>query len=139
MRRYLRWFLTLDRQPVANFPLPDDSDEEWHGITSISREASDREYENEEVLATVTVVEDFDPDIMIHGPSHPIPRYELEPEPEPSSAKFSRSKPKTKTTKIYYENKHSRRKERMKQQARKSKKAEREQKASELRKRNRPR
>ena len=105
--------------------VPDDGDEEWHGIPSISREASNREYENEEILATVTVVEDFDPDTLIHGPS----RSELEPEPERSL-----SKPKTKTTNIYYENKHSHQKERMKQQARVFKKAERE-KASELRKR----
>jgi len=47
---------------------------EWSGIAGPSRRQADpvlreEEYEYEEEVATVTVVEDFDPDALIHGPN----------------------------------------------------------------------
>ncbi|KZT68239.1 hypothetical protein DAEQUDRAFT_745750 [Daedalea quercina L-15889] len=47
------------------------SEEEWDGISNIDKgkdKQKEEEYEYEEQVATVTVVEDFDPDELIHGP-----------------------------------------------------------------------
>lgn len=54
----------------AIFAGQSDDEEEWIGVQgSSSTKEQEREYEDEEVLATVTVVEDFDLDTLIHGPS----------------------------------------------------------------------
>ena len=46
----------------------DDPDEEvWTGISPDTHETE--QFEDEEHLTTVTVVEDFDPDTLIHGPA----------------------------------------------------------------------
>ncbi|KAI9442388.1 nucleolar protein 12-domain-containing protein [Lactarius indigo] len=48
-------------------------DEEWHGIASAPPNDAGLEqetaYSDEEQLATVTIVEDFDPSTLIHGPT----------------------------------------------------------------------
>jgi ribosomal RNA-processing protein 17 len=108
------------------FLLLDGSDEE-HGIAAPSKSGEatrDEEYENEEILATVTVVEDFDAD-MVHGPSHPKSCAEPDPKSFPHAPNISPPKSKSKSTKLYYETKHARQKERAKQHARKLEKAER--------------
>jgi len=50
----------------------DEEDEEWTGISDSPENGKgvqkEEEYEDEEMLATVTVVEDFDPDSFILGP-----------------------------------------------------------------------
>ena len=83
------------------------------------------------MLATVTVVEDFDPDTIIHGPPKPdhppIPRPDrLEPKPKPSrqSQTNTGSSKKSRQRKIPYETADARKKERTKQRARRTEKAE---------------
>jgi ribosomal RNA-processing protein 17 len=115
------------RPPAGDNIIPLD-DEEWHGIGDLSQpdEARRDEYENEEILATVTVVEDFDPDIMAQGPSHPESSTEPYPKSAPQASKTPHPNPKSlKSTKVYYDTKHARQKERAKQHARKFEKAER--------------
>lgn len=111
------------------------NDDEWHGIPGSPQFddlARDEEYVNEEIIATVTVVEDFDPAALIHGPSQPksssdppcsihsdhdlIPP-RLQPAPHTTPNKL---KPK----KIRYETKDARKREQIKQRARKTEKAE---------------
>ena len=115
----------------------DPEDEEvWTGIGNSTQndQARDEEYEDEEVLATVTVVEDFDPDSIIHGPpktdtptaSFPS-RSELKsPQPplqsKPLQRATNRKKPREK--KIRYETKDARKREQTKQRARRTEKAE---------------
>lgn len=68
-------FMTLcqtGRRSTAR--IDQDNDSEWDGLGSSkgkgkAEEAEEEEYEGEEQLATVTVVEEFDPDSLIHGPS----------------------------------------------------------------------
>ncbi|KAH9485054.1 Ribosomal RNA-processing protein 17 [Psilocybe cubensis] len=113
-------------------------DEEWTGISVSDQDGKEHadEYEDEEVLATVTVVEDFDPDTIIHGPAKsdvPIPSSK----PIPSQAKSSRLPPakesphapskkksKPREKKIRYETKDARRREQIKQRRRRTEKAE---------------
>lgn len=90
----------------------------------------DDEYEDEEVLATVTVVEDFDPDAIRHGSQKP-PLIPLPPS-QPSSSKNltpqSEATPlpkKPKVQKIRYQTKEARKAERRKQFTRRTEKAER--------------
>jgi len=112
----------------SNTIIPDDSDDEWHGIGAPSKSDEarrDEEYENEEILATVTVVEDFDPDILVQGPSHPELCAELYPKTAPQRSKSSHPKPKSKSAKVPYGTKHARKEERAKQRSRKLEKAER--------------
>ncbi|KAF4620688.1 hypothetical protein D9613_000768 [Agrocybe pediades] len=112
-----------------------DEDDDWNGIGTSNQSAVERddEYEDEEVLATVTVVEDFDPDTIIHGPAKP----EQPKDSAPSSSSISQSKAtttitkkavlkkhRTKEKKIRYETKDARRRERTKQHARRTEKAE---------------
>jgi ribosomal RNA-processing protein 17 len=56
-------------------------------------EPEEEEYEDEEQLATVTVVEDFDPDTIIHGP----PRIPSSPGDDESMEYQSRSSTKAKS------------------------------------------
>lgn len=112
----------------------DDDEEEWAGISSKDNE-QDEEYEDEEMLTTVTVVEDFDPDTIIHGSSKPdrlhhplISTDRLEPKPSrlpPSNISHqSPLKKKSRQRKIPYETSDARKKERTKQRARRTEKAE---------------
>ncbi|KAI0063607.1 hypothetical protein BV25DRAFT_1899214 [Artomyces pyxidatus] len=115
----------------------DGEDEEWAGIGSSSKPAreAEAEYSDEEQMATVTVVEDFDPDVLIHG----APR---EPDVNPYSSPDARAKEKAKAKeddvkdvgrkpkstpakKIRYEGKAARVREKTKQRARRTEKAER--------------
>ncbi|KAF9012425.1 nucleolar protein 12-domain-containing protein [Cyathus striatus] len=88
--------------------LSDDDDDEWPGI-DIDKETQERdeEYENEEIVATVTVVEDFDPESLTHGP---IPRQ--------NSSKKAQGEENT------LPNKDARKADRQKQRARRTEKAE---------------
>jgi len=101
------------------------------------------EYENEEQVATVTVVEDFDMDALIHAepPSeHPIPGSSKRDQDQTSRPEHRAKKSKSTTTnnatgtskkgatsakKIKYETKAARLAEKKKQQARKFEKAAR--------------
>lgn len=87
----------------------------------------EEEYEDEDMLATVTVVEDFDPDTFIHGPrlkSDPTSSASSAPPPVPSKQKSERPKRKPKPKKVRYETKDDRKVERTKQRARRTEKAE---------------
>ncbi|TFK20791.1 hypothetical protein FA15DRAFT_707805 [Coprinopsis marcescibilis] len=107
----------------------DDSDNEWDGIGG--NDEQDEEYEGEQVVATVTVVEDFDPTTLTTGP-RPTPQESSE-HAKPSLApvptvqkKAPRSKPtksKSKPKKIFYESKDERKREKDKQYTRKREKA----------------
>ncbi|CCM05020.1 uncharacterized protein FIBRA_07219 [Fibroporia radiculosa] len=126
----------------------DESDQEWSGISAegISNKGKgkeiEEEYEMEEQVATVTVVEDFDPAEIIHGPqesrpeslksqnahSSTLPRTQ----PKIKSRDTLRSQPlvaKSKLVKkakdIKYQTNAARKSERMKQRRRRTEKAER--------------
>lgn len=129
------------------------SEDEWGGVgeSSCRRKRKSRadereeEYEDEEQLATVTVVEDFDPEELLHGPKqhavmdedsmdHNLP--EFRPSHTGSSiSNPTQSKPKaekkaplrssTKPKKVKYQTNAARKVERTKQQKRKLEKASR--------------
>ena len=106
----------------------------------ITHEATQEEleYEGEEQLAVVTVVEDFAADSLRHpDPQQPVMTNIRSPQPENRGPSLpivgkarerdilrSKSKPKTKSNKIHYETKAARKVERTKQKARKIEKAE---------------
>ncbi|KAG1777631.1 nucleolar protein 12-domain-containing protein [Suillus placidus] len=122
---------------------PYDSDDEDEGLGSsendMEREVNG-EYEGEEQLATVTVVEDFDPAAFLHGPpmtsSAPADRSDA---PSPTSLKPKgkeraqndplkpkrKAKKNEKTKSVRYQTKAARLAERSKQRARRTEKAER--------------
>ncbi|KAI0818480.1 nucleolar protein 12-domain-containing protein [Trametes gibbosa] len=123
----------------------DDSDSDWDGLGESSTSkgkakvsAEQEEFEDEEQLATVTVVEDFDPDTLIHG-EKPEAKGNLDDASEPSAAPSrtrsktrpdaSKAKTKIKTTvkakDIKYQTSAARKTERTKQRKRKVEKAER--------------
>ena len=117
-----------------------ESDDEWKGIASPSKAGGGpehaAEYSDEEQLATVTVVEDFDPSTLIHGitPERPEPP----PARLPLLGKVSRedgemgyvqrraSKRKSiPAKKVRYETKAARKATQAKQRERRTEKAER--------------
>ncbi|KAG8214019.1 nucleolar protein 12-domain-containing protein [Butyriboletus roseoflavus] len=95
------------------------ADDEWDGVAS-ECEAMEEEYEGEEQLATVTVVQDFDVSAMLHGP--PPTRG---PEPRPAARREERKQTRSKTNKVKYESKAARQAERRRQRVRRTEKAER--------------
>lgn len=100
-------------------PCTTDSDVgEWGGVSS-EPEGVEEEYEGEEQLATVTVVQDFDLSTLLHGP----PRAPG-PTRAPVEEEVKRTR-RTKPAKVKYETKAARRAERRKQRARRTEKAER--------------
>jgi len=129
---------------------PESDDEEWHGITSAPSNGAGLEqeaaYSDEEQLATVTIVEDFDPSTLIHGPapfsepqaekSLPLPPPcgvglkdggERTKDAEGGKGTGKRKKATTTTTKkkkVRYETKAARRASQAKQRARRTEKAE---------------
>lgn len=134
----------------------DEEDEEWTGVGSSSKpKEQEEEFSDDEQLATVTIVEDFDPDTLIHGPSSsttndPFTTASIATPPAPSRDPSGRlitskgksranlsdpssstsappsSKPKKKTeTKKKYGTNASRKADKTKQRARKLEKAER--------------
>lgn len=118
---------------VINYDIDDDDDDEWAGLSEGENER-DEEYEDEEMLATVTVVEDFDPDTIIHGPPKPDrsdhppiaqpDRQEQKPKPSRQLQSNTGSSKKSRPRKIHYETADARKKERTKQRARRTEKAE---------------
>ncbi|OCH89014.1 hypothetical protein OBBRIDRAFT_44109 [Obba rivulosa] len=140
--------------------LDEGGNEQWGGVGQGSASGSPRpdaveeeEYEHEEELATVTIVEDFDPDALIHGTSQQPPRSDDTEEmsqispPQLSSTKAAnpseqrpraKGKEKAKTDKvkaqtkvvrkakdIKYQTNAERKVDRLKQRKRKLEKAER--------------
>lgn len=97
-----------------------EEEQEWRGITVHGDAVRDEEYENEELLATVTVVEDFDLNANFLAPLHSRTSKSTT-ETTTSLQKPSRTK---KPPKDRYENKHARQREQTKQRARRTKKAE---------------
>jgi len=89
------------------------------------------EYQDDEQLATVTIVEDFDPDELIHGPpnqadARTVPNHRPAPTtPKPIADRSKKvDKSKKRKGKIRYESRDARRLERAKQRAKRAKKAE---------------
>ncbi len=105
--------------------LPEE-EQEWQGITVHGDAVRDEEYENEELLATVTVVEDFDLNANFLAPLHSKSSgtFESPTESTTSPQKPSRTKQPPKLKKDQYENKHTRQREQTKQRAGRTKKAE---------------
>ena len=126
----------------------DGSDSEWDDVGPTSpkgkgraNEGEEEEYEDEEQLATVTVVEEFDPDSLIHG-TQPAPKpnkdgddSEITDRP-PDSQPRAKTKPADKSAKtkvktatrakdIKYQTGAARKAERQKQRKRKLEKADR--------------
>jgi ribosomal RNA-processing protein 17 len=109
----------------------DDADENWQGISpEDDRKDKEEEYEGEEQLATVTIIEDFDPTELMHGPTPEDPSglqfTPLDRNQEPASLTALRkgSTPGQTSKKIHCETKASRPAGRKQQQQnRKSQKA----------------
>ncbi|KAH9162991.1 nucleolar protein 12-domain-containing protein [Lactarius sanguifluus] len=113
-------------------------DEEWHGIASAPSNDAGLEqetYSDEEQLATVTIVEDFDPSTLIHGPTSSEPQALFPPPPPPPSSSLrkggervrddeGRKTSKRKNAPVRYETKAARRAAQVKQRARRTEKAE---------------
>ncbi|KAG7098647.1 hypothetical protein E1B28_000563 [Marasmius oreades] len=113
--------------------LPDDP--EWKGISQTPNDSDqmerEQEFADDEVLATVAIVEDFDPDALLHGPKDDAerPKSTLPPPPQPPQTttrekRYINSQKKPKPKKIRYETKEARKAERSKQRARRTQKAE---------------
>lgn len=121
----------------------DEEDAEWDGMSRSAEKGKEKateheeEYEDEEQLATVTVVEDFDLDTIIRGPSQPGPLIGDEepattslhpPKPSrnvPPEVKKTQSKTVAKTKPVKYQTNSARKVERSKQLKRKTEKAQR--------------
>ncbi|GJE95862.1 nucleolar protein 12-domain-containing protein [Phanerochaete sordida] len=130
----------------------DEGSDEWDGLAESSgrrkgkgrADEKEEEFEGEETLATVTVVEDFDPDELLHGPKQTDAMDEDEdghaeqlPPPKPTQQKSypeaTKAKAATSTKKlqskdpkkIKYQTNAARKVERAKQQKRKVEKATR--------------
>jgi ribosomal RNA-processing protein 17 len=118
--------ISLKLQSTSKYDIDNEEEEEWAGICAEEYER-DEEYEDEEILATVTVVEDFDPDTIIHGPPKPDHLTLALPEPKPKLSRqlqFNTGEKKSRQRKIPYETSDARKKERTKQRARRTEKAE---------------
>ncbi|KAG5649759.1 hypothetical protein H0H81_002144 [Sphagnurus paluster] len=112
--------------------VPDNEvDDDWKGISWEDKgKQKEEEYEDEEITATVTVVEDFDPDTFIHGPR--ITNASPNHQPPPADTQRRPSKPhdrpatrkQVKPKNIRYQTKGERKVERTKQRARRTEKAE---------------
>ena len=131
-------FFLRDRQLiwVVKKPTDAESDEEsWTGIASTEADLArerEHEYSDEEQLATVTVVEDFDPSAPLYhaAADDADPQEERHPLPPPSShSSRGKAAPSRKdggaAKKVRYETKAARRATRATQRARRTEKAER--------------
>jgi ribosomal RNA-processing protein 17 len=104
---------------------------DWTGIAKGKQKEIEEEFQDQEHLATVTVVEDFDPDELIHGPPKqprtitdpPTNSDHLKP-PAPNPKVKGRDAVKKRRGKVRYETKDARRLERTKQRERRKKKVE---------------
>ena len=138
------WILGCRRQRPSF--IDEDEESEWDGLEATSskgkrkaNEEEEEEYEDEEQLATVTVVEEFDPDSLIHGTQPTLrPQNEADDSAEPASDDRPRAetkrtnkdaKTKIKTSArakdIKYQTGAARKAERQKQRKRKLEKADR--------------
>jgi ribosomal RNA-processing protein 17 len=117
-----------------------ESDQEsWTGIAAAADIEREHEYSDEEQLATVTVVEDFDPSVLRHYSTNPDAEQQqqrplLTPQPLPPPRSLSREKAsrsdggsgaKNVKVKVRYETKAARKATRATQRARRTEKAER--------------
>ncbi|KAI0283578.1 nucleolar protein 12-domain-containing protein [Russula aff. rugulosa BPL654] len=120
-----------------------ESDQEsWTGIAAAADIEREHEYSDEEQLATVTVVEDFDPSVLRHYSTNPDAEQQQQqqqgplptPQPPPPSRSLSREKAsrsdggsgaKNVNVKVRYETKAARKATRATQRARRTEKAER--------------
>ena len=115
-----------------------ESDEEsWTGIASTAADLErerEHEYSDEEQLATVTVVEDFDPSAPLYHAAAddaepPAEQRPLPSQPPPSHSSRGKAAPSRKdggaAKKVRYETKAARRATRATQRARRTEKAER--------------
>ena len=95
-----------------------EEEEEWTGIPEEKR--TEEAYDDEEIVATVTVVEDMDP------ASFTTPTIRRSPRVEPDQTNIIKAPPKMKAKprKIRYEKKEDRKRERAKQKARRTEKAD---------------
>lgn len=123
---------------VENYGGENDSEEEYTGFSTLDKgkAKATQEYEDEEQLATVTVVEEFDPGSFLHPPplsrSSQISnkaREDTQTLPGPTSSSLATPKKtvkkrKAESKKIAYETKAARKAARVKQRARKLEKAE---------------
>ncbi|KAI0268650.1 nucleolar protein 12-domain-containing protein [Gloeopeniophorella convolvens] len=122
-------------EAYGGFVQATESDDEWNGIASSSNggQKEEAQYSDEEQLATVTIVEDFDPSTLIHGPaseppdipsasSHGPVRSSHKAATKETDALENRKKHSTK--KIRYETKAARKAAQSKQRARRTEKAE---------------
>jgi ribosomal RNA-processing protein 17 len=120
------------------------TDEDWSGVgtSAIGAEEQEDEYSDEEQLATVTVVEDFDPSSLIYGPERTAGDSEVttaelssrssETLKAPANKKASSSlskkasvKANTRAKKVKYQTAAARKADKRKQLARHTEKAER--------------
>lgn len=123
-----RFPLSFDIQSLTYILVLLSEDQEWTGISK-SGEQKEQAYEDEEILATVAIVEDFDPDTLLHGPTKPVSDHDLSsvPVPAPSKPKnnsYSQPLKKVKPKTIRYQTKDARKSDRTKQRARRTEKAE---------------
>ncbi|KAJ4483298.1 nucleolar protein 12-domain-containing protein [Lentinula aciculospora] len=105
---------------------PSTEDQEWQRI---SGEQKEQEYEDEEALATVAIIEDFDPDTLLHGPSKIVSDVESSALPVEAVSSHQKNRDlaatkKIKPKKVRYQTKEARKSERTKQHARRTEKAE---------------
>ena len=99
-----------------------EEEEEWTGIPD--EKEKEEAYDDEEVVATVTVIEDMDPASFTSTPT--IRRETPPPHVEPDQTRIIKAPPKVKAKprKIRYEKKEDRKRERAKQKARRTEKAD---------------
>lgn len=104
-----------------------EEEERWTGIDDAVDDDVVEEYEGEEQLATVTVVEDFDPAALLHElpPALSPPPLSITKTKEKEKEKRSPEKKSNSNTKSRYQTKRQRVTERTKQRARRTEKAER--------------
>jgi len=112
------YFSTYTPSIYSPLRLADPEQEEWNGIQEQAEE-----FEDEQTLATVTVIEDFNPDLLIHGPDTRPQNDMSVPSVSPTSPDKPK-RPKRKPKEIKYQTKAARKVERTKQRARRVEKAE---------------
>lgn len=112
-------------------PEGDDEDDEWDGVSTAEKgkqKMTEAEYEDEEILATVAVVEDFDPDSILHGPIEPTDAKKYAPAPtkpvKKAKSALAKKPRKKKPSDIKYETKSARQEATSKQRRRRTEKAE---------------
>ncbi|KAG6849993.1 hypothetical protein H0H93_002783 [Arthromyces matolae] len=104
--------------------------DEWSGIGTSQVKQNEEEYEDEEVTAIVTVVEDFGPEMSLHGPHPPVDTKTIQDSKPASSTPLANTAParsapkKTPKQKVRYQTKEERKRERRKQHGRRTEKAE---------------